>query len=415
MKEKTKIVIVGNGFGGTYTLKNLYKILKGRKDIEISLISEQNYFLFTPLLHEVATGGINPENIVEPIRKVLSHCFTNFYLGKAEEINLEKQTLKVNDMVLSYDYLVLAHGAETNFYGTPGTPENVFTLKSIEDAIKIKNKIITEVEHASHIEDEKEKQKALSFVVVGGGPTGVELAAEMEELIKENFAKYYKKTILKDSRVILVQKGPDLLPQFNKKIRAKSLSYLKKKGIHIMLNTEVKAVGKDFITINNDEKIEANTIIWVAGIKPKTLNLIGEIEKSKDGRILVNEYLQTTKYKNVFALGDGACFVDQNTGLPLPALAQVAEKESKMVAKNIMLSLGGSNLESFKYHSTGSMVSLGQWMAIGEVAHFSFWGHITWWMWRTVYLSKLISFRKKVRVALDWTIHLFATRDMSKL
>jgi NADH dehydrogenase len=414
MQNKKRVIIIGNGFGGTYTLKNLYKLLKGRRDIEISLIGEKNYFLFTPLLHEVATGGINPENIIEPIRKVLSHCFTNFYLGKAEEVNLEDQTVKVGEHILPYDYLVLASGAETNFYNTPGTPENVLTLKSIEDAIKIKNKVITEVEHASHIEDEKERKKALSFVIIGGGPTGVELSAELEELIKENFAKYYKKNIVKDTKVILLQKAPELLPQFNKKIREKSLDYLRKKGINIMLNTEVTEVGADYVKINDGELIKANTVIWVAGIKPKQISFTSEISKAKDGRIIVNEYLHLEKYPNVFALGDNACFIDKVTGSPLPALAQVAEKEAKMVAKNIYLSIKNKKLESFEYKNTGSMVSLGQWMAIGEISNFSFWGHITWWIWRTVYLSKLISFRKKVRVALDWTMHIFSTRDMSE-
>ncbi len=415
MSEKIKIVIVGNGFGGTYTLKNLYKNLKGRRNVQIDLIGEKNYFLFTPLLHEVATGGINPENIVEPIRKVLGKCFSNFYLGKAENIDLKAQTLQVGENTLHFDYLVLAPGAETNFYNTPGTKDYALTLKSIEDAVKIKNKIINQIEYASHVSDKERVKQILTFTVIGGGPTGVELAAELHELIKENLGKYYKKEITQNASVVLIQKASDLIPQFNKKIRAKSLDFLKKKGIDVRLNTEVKEIGKDFVKMGDDTILKTDTIIWVAGIKPKELSISSEVNKARDGRIIINEYLQLEQYPNVFALGDGACLIDKDTNTPLPALAQVAERQSALVAKNIVLSIGNKKLEKFKYRSRGSMVSLGQWMAIAEISNFYFWGHITWWIWRTVYLSKMISLRKKVRVAIDWTLQIFSTRDMSKL
>lgn len=412
--KKTKIVIIGNGFGGVYTLKNLYKFFGGNKNIEISLIGEKNYFLFTPLLHEVATGGINPINIIEPIRKVLKYCLSEFYLGKGEIIDLEKYTVKIKENILVYDYLVLAPGAKTNFYNIKGAEENTLTLKSLEDAIRVKNRIIAQVEKAAHIRDKEKRKKMLTFMVVGGGPTGVELAAEIQEMLKENFSQYFKKEIIEDTSVVIIQKSAELLTQFGKKIREESLQVLKKKKIEIMLNTEVKEVGPDYIIINDNKKIFGETIIWVGGIKPAELNFSQKVSKTPNGKLLVNKYLQLENYKNVFALGDIAAFSAERADDFLPALAQVAEKEAKMVARNIYLLVNGKEPEAFKYNHTGDMVSLGRWMAIGEIAQFTFWGHITWWLWRTVYLSKLISFRKKVRVAIDWTLNIFSPRDISE-
>jgi NADH dehydrogenase len=413
MIKPIKILIIGNGFGGVYVLKNLHKILHDNKNIELSMVGEKNYFLFTPLLHEVATGGINGTNIIEPIRKILGCYLKNFYLGKAEQINLKDKTVAVNGTLVSYDYLVITPGSETNFFNTPGADKYAFTLKSIDDAIKIKNHCITQMERASHVEDTEERKKMLKFVIVGGGPTGVELVAEMEELVRETFSHYYRKEVVKDVSIVLVQRGPELVPQFGTKIRKKSLLVLQNKGINVLLNTAVKEVGVSYVVVNDNTKIETETVIWVGGIKPANLNFAEEVTKSPDGRLVVNEYLQLNNYKEIFAIGDVTLFKDKDSALP--ALAQVAEKESRTVAKNIKSLMNEKVMETFSYHSSGNLMSLGQWMAVGEIAGFSFSGHLAWWFWRTVYLSKLISFRKKIRVAVDWTMNIFSPRDISRL
>lgn len=287
MREKIKILIVGNGFGGIYALKNLTKLFPNKKEVEFSMIGERNYFLFTPLLHEVATGGISPLNILEPIRKILKGYLDNFYLGKAEKIDLKNKTVKINEELISFDYLVLAPGAETNFYNTPGAKEHSFTLKSINDAIRIKNHSINQIERASHVKNKEERKKMLKFVVVGGGPTGVELATELEEFIKDTFSIYYPKEIIDDASVVLIQKNAELLPQFNKKIREKSLKVLRKKDIEVMLESEVKEVANSYIVVNN-EKIFTETVIWVAGIKPAKLEFSEPVSVSHDGRLIVD-------------------------------------------------------------------------------------------------------------------------------
>ncbi len=414
MVEKTKILIIGNGFGGIYALKNLHKLLGMRKDISLSLIGGKNYFLFTPLLHEVATGGINPINIIESIRKVLGSGLSDFYLGKAEQINIKDKTVLINSTLVSYDYLIIAPGSETNFFNTPGANENAFTLKSIEDAIKIKNHCVMQMERASHVEDSSERKKMLRFVIVGGGPTGVELVAEMEELVRETFSHYYRDEIIKDVSIILIQRGAELVPQFGIKIRKKSLLILQKKGVEVMLNSSVKEIHPSHVVINDGRKIHSETIIWVAGVKPASLKFDMDVLQSPDGKLVVNEYLQLKNHEEIYAIGDIASFKDIDKNIFLPALAQVAQKEARVAAKNIKLSIIGRPLEKFHYHSSGNLMSLGQWMAVGEISNFFFSGRLAWWFWRTIYLSKLISFRKKVRVAVDWTMNTFSPRDISQ-
>ena len=339
----------------------------------------------------------------------------NFYLGKAEKINLEAEIVTMGETSIPYDYLILAPGAETNFYNISGAEKYSFTLKSIGDAIKIKNHLLSRMEHASHAKGEAERKKILKFVIVGGGATGVELAAEIAELISDTFARYYSKELIKDASIVLIQKDADLIPQFGVKMRGKSLEVLRKSGIEVMLSMGVTEVGVSYAIIDGGTKIDTETVIWVAGTKPATLNFDHAPERSRDGRVIVNEFLQLPNYKNVFIIGDMAAFTDKNSNKLLPGLAQVAEKQAALAAANIRLAVKGSPLRSFFYHSSGTLMSLGRWKAIGEIWGFTFSGYLAWWFWRTIYLSKLISFRKKIKVALDWTINIFSPRDISQL
>jgi len=329
MHQKIKIIIVGNGFGGTYTLKHLDKIFRNNKDVEITLVGEKNYFLFTPLLHEVATGSINPENIIESIHKVLGRCLSHFYLGKVDFVDTKKKEVSVGEFRLPYDYLVLAPGAETNFYNIKGAEEHSLTLKSLEDAIKIKNHLISTLEKASHIKDRDERRKKLSFVIVGGGSTGVELAAEMSEFLKDTFANYYPPEIIEDISITLIQKTSELMPTLNKRIRRKALEVLQQKRVRVLLNSEVREVSESYIRLGGDKVIGAGSVIWVAGIKPREVKFDKEIEKNSDDRILINNFLQIKDLENVYALGDLAVLESVSGGSMLPSLAQVAEKQAK--------------------------------------------------------------------------------------
>lgn len=412
--EPIRIVIVGAGFGGTYSLKNLHKFFHRDSCVRIALISEKNYFLFTPLLHEVATGGINPENIAEPARKILGCCLHEFYLGKATRLNLKDRVIETIHGVLSYDYLVLAPGAETNFYDIPGAREHSFTLKSLDDTVRIKNRCVLLVEQASHVADRNARRNMLRFVIVGGGPTGVELAAELQEFLKKTFSRYYAKEIIEDISIVLVQKATELLPQLPKFSRKKSLEVLERKGIEIFLETEVAQVKKDNIEFTDGRILFTETVVWVAGIRPASIPFTQPVAHETNGRFKVNQYLQLEGHPQVFAVGDAAGAKGKD-GAMLPALAQVAVQEAAVVAENIKRHIEGHALKPFVYRSAGVLVSLGQWMAVGEILNFTLWGRLTWWIWRTVYLSKLISWQKKIKVAIDWTINAFSPRDVSQL
>lgn len=407
----TKILIVGTGFGGTYTAKNLYRLFGKDEKIEVSIIGPQNYFLFTPLLHEVATGALNSTNIIEPIRGALHKIISNFYLGKVLKVNSKNKTVETSNGTIAYDYLVLAIGSETNFYNIPGAKENSITLKTAEDALSIKKKVICQMEQASQEADSEKRKKLLTFAVIGAGPTGVELAIELQELIKGSFKKTYKKELIDEANVVLIHRSAEILPQFSTKIRQKSLEILKKVGVIVEVNSEVQEI-KDGLIITNSKNISAGTIVWVAGIKPNEIAFDIEVQKN-NGKLVVNEYLQLVNDPNIFVIGDISSF-RQNESY-LPALAQVAEREAEGVARNIYNLLNNKKLVSFHYKHRGSLLSLGRWMAAGQIGSFTFYGHFTWWLWRTIYLSKLLSTRKKVNVAIDWTLNLFSPRDTSEI
>lgn len=410
-----RIVILGAGFGGVYAFKKLRQIFKNDPRIKLTLVNNKNYFLFTPLLHEVATGGVSRENVVEPLRKVLGCSLSEFRLANVLSIDLGQKRVVLDNGHCDYDFLILALGADTNFYNTPGAQENSFTLKNLEDAVRLKNHFIQKLEYASSMRAEELPEALTHFVVVGGGATGVELSAEMSELFFQTFGKYYRHhEFFSKVKITLLQKQNELLHRFSKKIRDKALEVLRDKKVDVKLGVEVNEVGKDYIKLRSGEFIPTETTIWVAGIKPNQVNISGEIKYSPQGKIVVNKFLQVENHPEVFALGDMASFGDANTA-ELPALAQVATKAAEAVAINLGELIHGRPLREFTYEHSGDLISIGQWMAAAEIKKFYFANRFAWWLWRTVYLFKLISFPKKIKVATDWTINLFMPRDISEL
>jgi NADH dehydrogenase len=440
-----KIVILGGGFGGVYTLKYLHKFFHNT-DIKLVLVNKKNYFLFTPLLHEFATGSVSLENLVEPVREIIRCCDYEFIHGEVKRIDLEKkivyvdtQTLQTSrglggknknadfaqkeknnisaesafhsakSAIISYDYLVIALGAKTNFYNIPGAEENSFTLKSLDEAIKLRNHFTHMFEIASKDQDEE----ILTFVIVGGGATGVELAGEMSDYFYKTFSKFYPKEIISKVKIILIERGNELIPQFSPKLRKIALEVLRKKNVEVILGKGVKEVGKDFIKLDDETIIKTKTIIWTAGVEPNLPEIVGNIEKDSKGRLIVNEYLQVKNYDNVFALGDVCCFIQDQK--PLPQLAQVAVREAKIVAKNIFNLIQNKPLGKFVYKHQGDLISVGRFFAIGEIKNFTFSGFFTWILWRGVYLSKMISNKDKIKILIDWLLDLFYPRDITEI
>jgi NADH:ubiquinone reductase (H+-translocating) len=455
-----KIVILGGGFGGVYTLKYLNKFFhysdkkrtihgqngqlinkinilseqsvlspkKSAVDVKFVLVNKKNYFLFTPLFHEFATGSVSLENLVEPIRGIIRCCDYEFVHGEVKRIDLEKKVVELNENKIDYDYLVIALGAKTNFYNIPGAEENSFTLKSLDEAIRLRNHFIHMFEKyadsadltqtrqkniSADSESYSAKSAFLTFVIVGGGATGVELAAEMSDYFYKTFSKFYPKEIISKVKIILIEKENELISQFSPKLRKIALEVLRKKNIEVILEKGVKEVGKDFIKLDDETIIKTKTVIWTAGVEPNLPEIVGNIEKDKSGRLIVNEYLQVKNYDNVFSIGDVSCFIQNQK--PLPQLAQVAVRQAKTVAKNIFNLIKNKPLEKFVYRHQGDLISLGRFFAIGEIKNFTFSGFFAWILWRVVYLSKLISNKDKIKTFIDWLLDFFYPRDITEI
>jgi NADH dehydrogenase len=403
-----KIVILGGGFGGVYTLKYLHKFFHNT-DIKLVLVNKKNYFLFTPLLHEFATGSVSLENLVEPIREIIRCCDYEFVHGEVKRIDLERKIVELNESNLSYDYLVIALGSKTNFYNIRGAEENSFTLKSLDDAIRLRNHFIHMFEIASKDQDEE----SLTFVIVGGGATGVELAGEMSDYFYKTFSKFYPKEIISKVKIILIERGNELIPQFSPKLRKIALEVLRKKNVEVILGKGVKEVGKDFVKLDDETIIKTKTVIWTAGVEPNLPEIVGNVEKDNKGRLIVNEYLQVKNYENVFGVGDVCCYIQNQK--PLPQLAQVAVRQGKAVAKNIFNLIKNKPLEKFVYRHQGDLISLGRFFAIGEIKNFTFSGFFAWILWRGVYLSKMISNKDKIKTFVDWLLNFFYPRDVTEI
>lgn len=413
---KTKIVVVGGGFGGVYTLRALTKLFAGDPQVEITLISERNYFTFNPLLTEVATGNVSPENAVIPLRPMLRACQDRLLVAGVKSVALNKREVKTSVGTVSYDYLVLATGAETEFFNITGAEDHSFTLKSLHDALILKNHFLECFEKALLTKKPEEREALLHFVVVGGGPTGLELITEMADFLRDTFRLYYPPELVNLATFTLVERGKEVLSKLSIPLREAGLRALNHKGVKVRFNTAIVEVGKDVIKTATGELIPTHTVVWTAGIKPR-LPAFDEAmppKASEDGRLVANHWLQLDGFDEVFVIGDIASVTDiASPHDHLPALAQVATKEAVAVAKNIKRLYRREPLKLFRYRSAGTLISAGEWWALGEIGGFFFEGRLAWLLWRFVYWSKLPSKVKKLQVALDWLIDCGLPRDLS--
>lgn len=415
MNEIIKIIIVGGGFGGVYAARDLARRRKRAKEtgtkIEITLINKSNYFLFTPLLHEVATGGLSLGSILEPLREIFREQAVDLLQSEVKNIDLQKKIVTTKSGKLNYDYLILATGAETNYYGIAGAEKYSLSLKNTGDAIALRNKLIDSCEQALVANDGETRKRLLTAVVVGGGATGVELAAEIAEFWQENLKNYYRHTSIKpaEARVILVASSPELLPQFPPRLRQIARKALLEKGVEVLTDSNVIEVTPDGVKLANGRMIAAQTTVWVAGVRAKNLTFVGRIraEMTANGRLNLDPYLRVVGQDSVYALGDLAGTA--------PMLAQVAVQQGRAAARNIAASIASRPLKFFKYRQKGLLLSLGQWRAAGEILGVTFHGRAMWWLWRTVYLFNFLSWRKRFRIATEWTVNLFYPRDITRL
>ncbi|MDQ2933099.1 MAG: NAD(P)/FAD-dependent oxidoreductase [bacterium] len=433
---KPHIVILGAGFGGTYVAKKLAKYVRKGK-IEVTIINRTNYFLFTPLLHEVATGSLTPTSVAEPLREIFKHSGIRIVQGTIESIDPEARSVTLSEhhhvIPITYDYLVVATGAETNYYDIPGAEKHSFPLKSLLDAARIRTRVIDRFEEAIMNSDPIERARLLSFVVVGGGATGVETAAELAEFVNRMVKRYFAETKdcfpgdrhsckPEEPVVSLIHPGEEVLQMFSPKLRVAAEARLRKNGVVLRHHSEVVEVNSHGLKLKSGEAVPSATVIWTAGVKPIIPHFENNPPSLMCGRLMVDEFFRLGKYRNIFALGDVAAYVDRKAleadptkTKPLPLLAQVAISQVDTVVRNIVSTIRTKPLVTFHYSSKGSMVSVGQWFAIADIykAHIS--GKFIWWLWRMTYLVKFASIKKRIRIAFEWALEIFYPRDITKL
>lgn len=415
-----KILILGGGFGGIKVLNLLQEKLEERVDIDITLVSEDNFFLFTPMLPEMATGMIEPRHISTPVRIFCKRA--RFYEASVGAINLEERSVSIKRFYdskirkLDFDYLIIALGSRVNFFGNKNIKKYSHTIKTLGDAIGIRNHIITMLENADQEEDQNKRKEFLTFVVVGGGFSGVETVGEINDFIKESVLHFYKQINFNDIKVFLISASATILPEIGNELGKYASKSLAKNGIRIISNCKVSDISDNCIYLNNDDKINAGTVIWAGGIAldPVITNL--SCEKDSKGRLITDEFLRVKNYQNVFALGDCAAITDKKTGSPYPTTAQHTIREAKVLAENITsLILRKEQLNPFAYTTKGTMAKIGKRNGVAILFGLKFHGILAWAIWRQYYLSNLPVAEKKIRVALDWLISIFFTPDITRL
>ncbi len=414
---RRKIVIVGGGFGGVYAALELDKWLFRFPDVDVTIVNRDNFFLFTPMLHEVAASDLDITNIVNPVRKLVSNV--DFFDGDVEKVDLAARTVTVSHgdghtHPLPYDHLILSPGAVTNFFGLPGLEERAITMKSLGDAIELRNRMIQQLEEAETECGAPDRDHLMTFVVAGGGFAGVETIAGMNDFIHQAL-KFYPHIPKEKIRMILVHPGEVILPELSEKLGRYAQEKLVGRGVEIRSKTKVTAVTDRGVKLSDGTEIDAATIIWTAGTQPNPLmkTLPCRLEK---GKVCVDEYLQVPGFPGVWALGDCALVPDilSRTGGFHPPTAQHAIRQGKVLAQNILAELRGTPKRPFSFRTIGQLASLGRRTGVAQVFGFHFSGFVAWWMWRTIYLMKLPRLEKRLRVALDWTWDLVFSKDLVK-
>ena len=428
--RKKKIVILGGGFAGVECTRQLESKFGNDPDIELVMVSEDNFLLFTPMLPQVASGMIETRHIVLPIRTICKK--TKFYEGRIKNIDPFGKLVNLwgtgdkRSISIHYDFLVVALGSETNFFGMADVEKNAYTMKTLNDAVVLRNRIIDMLEQAENETNPILRKSFLNFVVAGGGFAGIETAGELMDLILD--ARKHYPTIHKDDlKVVVIEALPMILPGFNEKLAEFAKQKLIERGIDIKLQTAITSFDgnevttksidqnpKDPVDESKVDSIRTKTLIWTAGVTP--VNTIKRsMLKTDRGKVIINEYLEVQDFPGVFAIGDCALFLNPETKRPFPPTAQIAEAQAKTAAKNLTALIKNSEKEKFEYHSKGQMAIIGKRSGIATFLGMNISGFWAWLIWRNVYLSKIPTLDKQIRVFLDWVIDLFFDRDISRL
>lgn len=394
---KKRVVIIGGGFAGLELSKKL-----DRRHYQVVLIDKNNYHQFQPLFYQVATGSMESGSISYPHRKTFQK-FQGFHyrMCKAEQVLPEQKIIKTNIGDITYDYLVIATGCDTNYFGNNSLKHTTYPLKSISESLLLRNRIFLSFEEAMSIKDEQLLSDTLNFVVVGGGATGVELSGALADMRKSTLPKDYPEIDFNKMQIHLVDGSPRLLAGMSESASANAAKELSKRGVIIYHNVFVTSYENSVIKMSNGQELRSRNVFWVAGVTPNGLNGMKEDAYNR-GRIVVNEYNQVKGYEDIFAIGDTALLISEQSPKGHPQVAQVALQMAKNLGKNLNGKISNKSPQKFIYKDKGSLATIGKNAAVADLGKFRFSGFFAWWLWLFVHIMTIVGMRNKVSVFIDW-------------
>ena len=409
-KQNPHIVIIGAGFAGLETARGL-----ADAPVRITLIDKNNHHLFQPLLYQVAIAGLLPSQVAYPVRTIFrKQKNLAFQMGEVTEIDLEEKFVKLDGSAIAYDYLVIAAGARTNFFGFETLEKHGLQLKDIETAVNTRNHLLSMFENASHEADPDKRKTMLTFVIVGGGPTGVETAGALAELISHVMRKDYPRLDLKEAKVILLEAGPHLIASYPDELRQATLRLLKNKKVDVRLNTKMLDFNGQRVMLGDGSSIETQTLIWTAGAKAAEIVDALPAEKASMGRVRIEPTLSLPRFPEVLVVGDAA-FLTNGNGQPLPMLSTVAIQQGHAAAKNIRLMMEGKEPKAFHYKYPGLLATVGRNAAVARIFGFSCSGFIAWVIWVFLHIYRIIGFRNRIIVMFNWAWDYFFYDNQARL
>lgn len=418
-RERKRVVILGGGFAGVYTAQYLEKALGRRKDFEIVLVNKENYFVFQPMLAEVVSGAIGITDAVSPIRRLLPR--TDLHMREIESVDLKNRTVTTaqgfqpHPHVLHYDHLVLALGSVTDFRGMRGLPEHALPFKNLGDALRIRNHVIRALEEAAVERDDAElRRRLLTFVVAGGGFSGVEVVAELNDFVREA-ARSYRHINASEIRVVLLHAGERILPEVTERLGLFAQKILKKRGVEIRLKTRLAAATGNEAILQDGERIGTRTLVSTIPSSPHPIIESLDLPRNKAGRLTANSFLEVEGASNVWALGDCALVPLANGAGNSPPTAQHAIRQAKTAAHNIVAAIRGGERRAFAFKDLGKMGALGHRSAVAEMFGVPVSGYVAWLMWRAVYLMKLPGWGRRLKVAASWLLDLLLPTELVQL
>lgn len=422
MSRRKKVIIVGAGFGGLFSAKKL-----AGKDVDVVIIDKNNFHTFTPLLYQVATCALDPSEIAHPVRAIFrgNSNITTLY-GEVVSINSREKKIVVeiedDSKTLDFDYLILAGGSQSNYFGNDQYASVTFDLKSLSDAVDLRNHVLRLFERAVWASDPGEQDALLTLVVIGGGPTGIETAGALYELYNHVLAKEYGEQQLK-ARVILVEMAPHVLLTYPTKLRKKAAEQLNSLGIQLELGNPVVDVRPDCVILEDGKRIPTKTVIWSVGVKGSPLgNLLG-VEMKPGNRVPVDGHMRVEGLEDIYAIGD-MTYLESPQGKPYPQMIPVAQQQAELAGSNILAEINGKALDNFEYHDRGVMATIGRSRAVAWLFYrFQISGFVAWMVWLFFHLISLVGFRNRVSVFISWvwnyltydrSVRIILERDKSK-